>query len=123
MRKFEMKEIREAIAYSNRFGQALHIHTINTGHRLFKRYPVIGHLFDLNKERLRKTAIRLGVRVIKIEHENTSKQHIDLCGKPFNRAVAEAEPYTPCYVIPHLYDKDGLCLHCGHVKVSGTSDI
>ena len=117
MIKFEMKEIREAIAYSNRFGQALHIHTINAGHKLFKRYPVIGHLFDLDKDRLIRTATKLGVRVIKIEYEGTARQHIDLCGKPFDRAVSEAEPYIPCHLIPHLYDKDGLCLHCGHVKV------
>ena len=90
MKLFEMKQIREAITHSKYGGQALHVHTLNVGHRLFRRYPVIGHLFDMDKKRLQRTAVKLGVRVIKIEYEGTEKQHIDLCGKPFERARKEA---------------------------------
>lgn len=90
MKRFEMKQIFEAKEYSKQGGQALHVHNINSGHRLFKRYPVIGHLFDADKTRLIATARRLGVRVIKVEREGEEGQHIDLCGKPFERACHEA---------------------------------
>jgi hypothetical protein len=90
MKRFEMREIRAAQAFAEGGGQALHIHTLTTGHRLFKRYPVIAHLFDKDKERLIATARRLGVRVIKVEREGVYGQHIDLCGKPFDRACGEA---------------------------------
>jgi fructose-specific phosphotransferase system component IIB len=56
------------------------------GHPLFRRYPQIAHLFDMDANRLRQTAQKLGVRVIKIERAGTDKQHIDLCGGPFERA-------------------------------------
>lgn len=103
MVSFEMKEIRKAIDYSLHGGQALHIHNMNVGHPLFKRYPKIAHLFDMNKNRLIATARRLGVRVIKVEREGADGQHIDLCGKPFERACQEAIEHrlavdwaTPC---------------------------
>jgi hypothetical protein len=86
MKLFEMREIREAQEYALQGNQALHVHTINQGHRMFKRYPVIGHLFDQDKERLVQTAKQLGVRVIKIGREGERGQHIDLCGKPFEKA-------------------------------------
>src|SRR3990172_9962110 len=90
MKRFEMKQIFEAKAYSKQGGQALHIHNMNIGHPMFKRYPVIAHLFDADKTRLIATAKRLGVRVIKIGREGEDGQHIDLCGKPFERACKEA---------------------------------
>lgn len=88
MKRFEMSQLRAALNYAMDGGQALHVHTMNQGHPLFERYPLIGHLFDQDKKRLVHLARRLGVRVIKIEHEGTPKQHIDLCGKPFERAIA-----------------------------------
>jgi hypothetical protein len=88
MKKFEMRQLKDAIEYAAQGGQALHIHTLNNGHFLFKRYPVIGHLFDQDRNRLVYLVGRLGVNVIKIEREGTPKQHIDLCGKPFDLAVA-----------------------------------
>lgn len=103
MVSFEMKEIREAKAYSKQGGQALHIHNMNIGHPMFRRYPVIAHLFDANTTRLIATARRLGVRVIKVERAGEDGQHIDLCGKPFERARSEAVEHrlavdwaTPC---------------------------
>ena len=59
MKLFEMKQIHEAITHSKYGGQALHVHTLNVGHRLFRRYPVIGHLFDMDKKRLQRTAVKL----------------------------------------------------------------
>lgn len=91
IKRFEMRQIYEAIEYAKHGGQALHVHTLNSGHRLFRHYPVIGHLFDQNINRLIYLAYRLGVRVVKVEHEGTSKQHIDLCGKPFERACEIAK--------------------------------
>lgn len=81
-----MREIVAALAHSKSGGQALHLHTLTHGHPLFKRYPVIAHLLDQDKTRLIMTAKKLGVRVIEVECEGTIKQHIDLCGKPLERA-------------------------------------
>jgi ribosomal protein S27AE len=90
MKEFPMREIRAAREHSLAGGQALHVHTLSeNGHKLFRRYPEIGHLLDQNKERLIETARRLGVRVIKVEREGEPNQHIDLCGRPFDRARAE----------------------------------
>lgn len=90
MKRFEMKQIREAQSFALQGGRALHIHTFNEGHPMFRRYPVIAHLFDQDKYRLIATAVHLGVRVIKIGREGEPGQHIDLCGKPFDRACTEA---------------------------------
>lgn len=95
MKKFEMKQVRDAYLFSDEGGQALHMHTLNKGHKLFERYPVIAHLMDMNKNRLISTARRLGVRVIKVEREGAQGQHIDLCGKPLERAIRLCEEETP----------------------------
>lgn len=91
MKVFQFDEIFEAYEHARLGGQALHLHTLNAGHPLFRRYPVIAHLFDQNADRLISTVKRLGVRVVKVEHSGTHKQHIDLCGKPLERARALAE--------------------------------
>ena len=91
MKRFEAREIRKAIDYAMQGGQALHIHSINRGHPLFRRYPMIAHLFDQDKQRLIATAHRLGVRVIKVGREGEQQQHIDLCGKPFTKAFESCE--------------------------------
>lgn len=90
MKLFTQEQLYEAREFAGQGGQALHCHTFNVGHPLFARYPEIAHLFDQDKERLIKTARALGVRVIKVEHEGEANQHIDLCGKPFERAKAQA---------------------------------
>jgi hypothetical protein len=95
MKQFEQDEIKEAKEYSLSGGQALHCHTINIGHPLFERYPVIAHLFDQDKDRLIETAYKLGVNVIKVEHEGEPGQHIDLCGRPFERAKQMAATAKP----------------------------
>lgn len=88
MKVFTMRQIIEAVEYARSGGQALHLHNIITPNapRCFKRDVdngvMIAHLFDQDTDRLRQTARKLGVRVIKIDREGTDKQHIDLCGKP-----------------------------------------
>lgn len=86
MKIFQWKQIAEAKEFAATGGQALHIHPVTAGHPLFKRYPEIAHLIDLDETRLIKTARALGVRVIKVERKGQPLQHIDLCGKPFERA-------------------------------------
>lgn len=89
MKLFQMSEISEAIQHAKEGGQALHLHSLSRGHPLFARYPEIAHLLDMNLDRLMKTAKALGVRVIKVERKGTDRQHIDLCGKPLERARKE----------------------------------
>lgn len=94
MKIFTQREMMEAVLFSMKGGQAIHLHSFNQGHPLFKRYPLIAHLFDRDEERLISTARRLGVRVIKVERKGEQAQHIDLCGKPFERACKEATEHT-----------------------------
>ncbi len=94
MKTFTMRQIIEAVLYSKEGGQALHLHHFITPSapacfkRDVKNGSNIAHLFDMNTERLKKTARKLGVRVIKIDREGTDKQHIDLCGKPLTNCWA-----------------------------------
>lgn len=95
MRRFSQYEVREAIEHSENGGQALHCHRLLAGPapRCFVRDvntgKDIGHLFDQDKNRLVKTAKSLGVKVIKIDREGTTRQHIDLCGKPMENALGQ----------------------------------
>ncbi len=59
-----------------------------------ERGEFIAHLFDQNTVRLVATARRLGVHVLKIDHQGTPNQHIDLCLGPLRRAIelAAREP-------------------------------
>jgi len=43
MKVFQFNEIFEAYEHARLGGQALHLHTLNAGHPLFRRYPVIAH--------------------------------------------------------------------------------
>lgn len=98
MRKFESREIRDAEEYARSGGQALHI--FNRGGEfdhltkisVFLRNHPWAHLFDQDKARLVKTARKLGVRQIVIDREDRDGQHVDLCGKPLDRALALCEP-------------------------------
>lgn len=97
MRVFRDWEIDEAIAYAAQGGQALHLHRVivdeSRAPRCFvqavRRGEDIAHLFDQDAGRLARTARRLGVRVIKIERTGTARQHLDLCGKPLQRAIGQ----------------------------------
>lgn len=102
MRRFEMRELREAEAYAQGGGQALHLHNIipdrDRAPRCFvaavDRGEQIAHLFDLDVQRLNRTVRRLGVRVVVIDRVGTDRQHVDLCGQPLIRALAECEGET-----------------------------
>ena len=96
MKIFECGEVKEAYAWAQAGGQALHLHQIvfPESPRCFRdavgRGEDIAHLFDQDEARLRKTAKDLGVRVIYVHHRGTPRQHIDLCGKPLTMAKAIA---------------------------------
>lgn len=96
MKMFSWKEIKEARAYARDGNQALHVYPSKMVHApdapaVFKRHSTWAHLFDMDKIRLIVTAQELGVRVIKVEREGTDRQHIDLCGKPLERAIQMCE--------------------------------
>lgn len=100
LRIFEQRDLVDAYAHSATGGQSLHLMDGAYGNmqsrtpNCFKNRRQIAHLFDQNRERLVSTAKRLGVRVILVEREGTPKQHIDLCGKPLERAEAEAKQHA-----------------------------
>lgn len=102
MRLFECFQVQEAIAHALAGGQALHVHSFVTDdapacfRNAVARGEDIAHLFDQDKERLWATAYNLGVRVIVIEHQNTARQHVDLCQRPLQRALALANE-TPLF--------------------------
>ena len=99
MKVFLLREVEEAWAYADEGGQALHLHNIIVDYdkapRCFvaavERGENIAHLFDKDEARLIKTARRLGVRVILVERRGRHGQHIDLCGQPLKRAIAQCE--------------------------------
>lgn len=97
MKTFEERQIREAYAHAQEGGQALHLMAGRYAYlredtpSCFKGRRQIAHLFDQDRERLIRTARRFGVRVILVEREGTHQQHIDLCGKPLERAMELAK--------------------------------
>jgi len=101
IRLFTSRQLREARQHALDGGQALHVWTPPRSNgrsewpgapQCFQRSRTWAHLFDQDVERLRKTARRLGVRKVLIHHEGTPQQHVDLCGKPLDRAQEEAQP-------------------------------
>ena len=84
----------EAYVRAEQGGQALHLFRdpgVYPGcPGCFKRSREAAHLIDYNIDRLIATARRLGVRVIKIGRKSRRGQHIDLCGKPLEKARDEA---------------------------------
>lgn len=95
MKRFKQSELKAALDHSAAGGQALHCHRFITSRapQCFKRDVKtgkdIGHLFDLDRERLLKTSKRLGVRVLYVDREGERSQHIDLCGGPMAKALRE----------------------------------
>lgn len=95
MKIFQQRELQAAYANAAAAGQALHLMSGSFAYRrkdtpnCFKGRDQIAHLFDQDRERLIVTARRL-VRVIREEREGTLRQHIDRCGRPLERAMAEA---------------------------------
>ena len=106
MKLFALRETREAKQFALDGGQALHVWGpedgtpwMAGGPNVFKRAASQGkpwgHLMDQDAERLEKTVRRLGVRVVKIHHPGTVLQHVDLCGRPLDRAIEEAKKEEP----------------------------
>lgn len=102
---FEEREVREAIEYSLIGGTALHVH-VYTAPRgapsCFRKSANqrMAHLLDQDAERVERLARRFGVRVISVEKRGTRHQHIDLCGKPLERATAAAVRAEICINCP-----------------------
>lgn len=93
MKLFKQREVREAIAYAQAGGQALHLFKAMPNMpapRVFGAYPLWGHLIDYDEARLVETARRLGVRKIVVGRKGRRGQHVDLCGAPLERAIREA---------------------------------
>lgn len=96
MKRFETKQILAAYEHAEGGGQALHVMNaqLAIGGRkgvpsCFHKSKLVAHLIDYDRDRLEKTARRLGVRVIKVERAGGRGQHIDLCGGPLQRALQE----------------------------------
>jgi hypothetical protein len=96
MRVFSCMEIHEAEAYAAQGGQAVHLHQIigdparapQCFVRALARGEYLAHLFDQDEKRLISTARKLGVRVVVVEHRGQPGQHVDLMGRPLQRALA-----------------------------------
>ena len=100
MKLYAQREVAAARDYAAAGGQALHLlsgaiaDAIGEVRRIpqcFRGRRELAHLFDQDRQRLEQTARRLGVRVIKVESPGTPSQHIDLCGRPLERAKALAQ--------------------------------
>lgn len=92
MKVFAFREIYAAYAYSQAGGQALHLHGLHGGRAPYCRYPVLGHLLDMDLVRLLQTAQELGLRRVVVEHEGTHRQHIDLYGESLAQVLAKVDP-------------------------------
>jgi hypothetical protein len=105
MKVFQMRELKEAVEYAKQGGQALHVwnpSVLGPPEEIFPHAPKVflrnksqwAHLFDQDLGRLKKICRKLGVNKMKPERVGTDKQHIDLCGKPLERAIKMAEEET-----------------------------
>ena len=97
MKLFAEHQIHEALKHAAAGGQALHVFSpIWAGPRKpiplpFKRTSVWAHLLDQDKQRLVETARKLGVKIIVVECEGRLSQHVDLCGRPLQRATRQCQ--------------------------------
>ncbi|HUX16767.1 MAG TPA: hypothetical protein VMW52_09870 [Phycisphaerae bacterium] len=96
MKLFPTKDIKGAMAYAAAGRQALHMMTGEWakgwgGPQCFRKAREFAHLFDQNADRLIGTARRLGVRQVVVSERGTHRQHVDLCGRPLERAKAQAD--------------------------------
>lgn len=99
MKKFTQGQVDAALAYALSGGQALHLHRIIVDRTKAPRCFVaavdrgedIAHLFDLDRERLIRTAKNLGVKVVYVDRDRTLSQHIDLCAGPLRKAISLCE--------------------------------
>ena len=92
MKLFSEMAIFEAYDHVAAGGQALHVFMAAKYFNVptcFKRDRQWGHLLDNDAGRLKATAKRLGVRVIKVGRPGVKGQHVDLCGRPLALAIEE----------------------------------
>ncbi|MGD1001057.1 MAG: hypothetical protein ABSA67_10215 [Candidatus Brocadiia bacterium] len=95
MKRFSSREILQGIEYAKSGGQALHVWKgcwPNPKPRCFKDGEPWGHLLDQDAGRLLLTALHLGVKMVKISNPGKQTQHVDLCGRPLERAMKECKP-------------------------------
>lgn len=85
-------QFKQAVADAENGSQALFTHTwgLAAGPQCFQAAKVIGKLFDQDASRLEETARTLGVRRVKIDRLGHPWQHVDLVGKPLERAIVQA---------------------------------
>ncbi|MDF3058535.1 MAG: hypothetical protein K0R17_2750 [Rariglobus sp.] len=97
MKTFRQNELLAAYEYAAAGEQALHLMSGAFAYgqartpACFKGRKQIAHLFDQDRKRLEATARQFGVRVIRVERIGERGQHIDLCGKPLERALELAK--------------------------------
>jgi hypothetical protein len=81
VKRFEMKELDQAVAFSLAGGQALHVcdskklgvHLMKHAPQCFRISKEFAHLFDQDEIRLTKTARWLGVRKIYVHHRGEDR--------------------------------------------------
>lgn len=98
MKQFESGQIRDAIEYADAGRQALHVWSPPRSETesfwpgapaCFRKTNTWAHLIDRDTQRLKETARKLGVRRIVISRMGRSGQHVDLCGRPLERAMEQ----------------------------------
>lgn len=85
--------LRAPIQEAANGGQGLLVHKSIQGMPApgcFKRSHEWGKLYDQDLHRLVRTATAWGVKRIVVHHSGTPKQHVDLCGGPLLKALAQA---------------------------------
>jgi hypothetical protein len=94
MKSFEQRDIAGALAHAKAGGQALHLCSRSFVSRsapaVFRNAECFAHLFDGDRARLVATAKRLGVLCVIVDRDGEPGQHVDLAGRPLERAEAEA---------------------------------
>jgi len=93
MRLFTQYELPAALVYVQEGNQALHLFywfADPKAPKPFRSGGQFGHLLDQDEQRLVATARSLGVRVIKVAKTKNRPlwQHIDLVGRPLQRAIS-----------------------------------
>ena len=95
MKIFQQNQLNEAKAYAAAGGQALHLFSGGIADAIarvrkipncFRGRRELAHLLDQDRNRLEKTARKLGVRVVLVDRPGTPWQHVDLCGGPLAQA-------------------------------------
>ena len=114
MKQFDKEQLREALNCAMEGGQALYLCTVDSG-----------LLYDQDKFRLKHFARRLGVpNPVRIDCEGRRQQHIELSGKPFDKACAQADALL-CKIsyVEALPIAESLLLQfkpaCDRIEISG----